>query len=163
MNITMRQADVHETTIVSSILSEAAKWLIDSNMSLWSLTDVSEDMIREDVTSGLYHMALCNDEAAGIIRFQHEDDIYWPEAKPGEAAYVHRLAVRRKFAGGEVSKAMLKWAVGRAHSEGYYFLRLDCVIDRPKLRAMYENFGFTYHSDHDLGPYQVARYKYNVT
>jgi hypothetical protein len=53
-------------------------------------------MVRDDVNSGLYHMAICNDEAAGIIRFQHEDDVYWPEAKSGEAAYVHRLAVRRK-------------------------------------------------------------------
>ncbi|MGK0297757.1 MAG: GNAT superfamily N-acetyltransferase [Gammaproteobacteria bacterium] len=162
MHVTMRQADIDDTNGVSNILSEAALWLINCNMPLWKLTDLSEDMIREDVNRGLFHMALCNDEAAGIIKFQHEDDKYWPEAKPGEAGYVHRLAVRRKFSGGDVSTAMLKWAVKRAQSNGYDYLRLDCVIDRRKLRSIYEDFGFTYYSDHDLGAYQVARYQYNV-
>jgi hypothetical protein len=57
---------------------------------------------------------------------------------------------------------MLKWATNRAQSNGYHYLRLDCVIDRLKLRTIYENFGFTYHSDHDLGAYQVTRYQYNI-
>jgi GNAT superfamily N-acetyltransferase len=73
--------------------------------------------------------------------------------------YVHRLAVRRAFAGATVSHALLRFAADEAKRRGCSALRLDCIASRPKLRAVYERFGFRYHSDHHAGPYHVARYE----
>jgi hypothetical protein len=39
-------------------------------------------------------------------------------------------------------------------------LRLDCEASRPRLRAVYEGFGFRHHSDRQVGPYFVSRYEY---
>jgi GNAT superfamily N-acetyltransferase len=81
---------------------------------------------------------------------------------PEQSAYVHRLAVKREFAGGGVSTALLRWAAERARSLGKKYLRLDCEASRPKLRAVYERFGFRHHSDRQVEPYFVSRYEYDV-
>ncbi len=78
---------------------------------------------------------------------------------PGEALYLHRLAVRRVASGGQVSSALLGPAVGTAAARGARYLRLDCEASQPSLRAVYERFGFTFHSEHSVGPFVVARYQ----
>jgi hypothetical protein len=54
----------------------------------------------------------------------------------------------------------MEWAATRAAALGKQYLRLDCDASRPKLRAMYERFGFEFHSFRQVGAYYVARYQY---
>jgi hypothetical protein len=54
---------------------------------------------------------------------------------------------------------MLMWAKARAMTLGRTYLRLDTEASRVRLRAVYERFGFRYHSDWRYGPYLVARYE----
>ena len=84
---------------------------------------------------------------------------FWPDADEGEAAYVHRLAVRRRWAGRGVAAQMLRWAGCRALIDGRALLRLDTDITRPKLRALYVACGFQEHSERQVGPYHVMRYE----
>lgn len=70
--------------------------------------------------------------------------------------------VRRAFKGQGVSTALLEWAAGQARSLGRRWLRLDCDADRPKVRAVYERFGFRLHSYRQVGSYYVARYELPV-
>ena len=63
---------------------------------------------------------------------------FWPDVPQDEATYIHRLAVRREFAGGRVSQFMLDWAAERTASLGRRFVRLDCDAARPQLRTVYE-------------------------
>ena len=102
------------------------------------------------------------EQAVGTIKFQLSDPEFWPDVPQTEAAFIHRLAVRREFAGGCVSSALLRWAVQRTGSVGRRFLRLDCEASRPKLRGIYERFGFRHHSDREVGPFFVARYELEV-
>gem|GEM_PF-490511 len=74
----------------------------------------------------------------------------------------HRIAVRRKFAGKGISTSLLSWAVDRASVLARSYLRLDCEADRIPLRAIYERFGFQFHSYRKVGPYFVARYEYPI-
>ena len=97
------------------------------------------------------------------MKFQLEDTEFWPDVPQTESAFVHRLAVRRRFARRGISSALLSWAVERARSLCRDYLRLDCEASRPKLRAVYERFGFVHHSDRQVGPYFVSRYQYRVT
>jgi GNAT superfamily N-acetyltransferase len=80
-----------------------------------------------------------------------------------DSAFIHRLAVRRRFAGGEISSALLLWAIARTHTLGRRYLRLDCEASRARLRALYERIGFRFHSNKQVGPYFVARYEFDVT
>ncbi|MGD0591630.1 MAG: GNAT family N-acetyltransferase [Bacteroidota bacterium] len=162
MNIVIRQTGAADVHTISEILIEAESWLEKRGIPLWNVHDLSEESLREDVASGLYILADTNGKSAGTLKYTMTDPLCWPDAHDGESAFVHRVAVRRDYAGGTVSTAMLKWAVDHTRVLGRRFLRLDCEISRNKLREIYERFGFQYHSDKHIGPYHVARYEYTV-
>lgn len=111
----------------------------------------------------MFFVAERDGEAAGVIRFQLDDPLFWPDlVNPAESAFIHRLAVRRRFAGHGVSTALIEWAVAHASALGKRYLRLDCDDERVRLKALYERFGFRLHSHRQVGSYYVARYEFEL-
>ena len=163
MNPSILKVRADQSAIVSAVLSEAASWLIARGEGLWRMEDVTPDAVNRDVAAGAYYAAWVGDEAAGVLRFQLEDPQFWPDATTGEAVYLHRFAVRRRHAGGIVSKALLSWTVQQAKELGRSAVRLDCALERPKLRGVYEKFGFRFHSERDMGRFRVARYQFDIS
>ena len=159
MQLTIRQATRADTQLISDILLEAAGWLQGKGMSMWRDDELLPERLIEDISAGLFFIGEIAGEAAATIRFQCEDPAFWPDVPADESAFVHRIAVRRRFAGRGVSTALLRWASERAQALGRRFLRLDCEASRPRLRAVYEGFGFRHHSDRQVGPYFVSRYE----
>jgi GNAT superfamily N-acetyltransferase len=157
--IVVRPSRIGESPLVSSILQEAAEWLQQRGDPLWSLPEIEPDAISMDVDAGCYLLAFAGKEAVGTARLTPDDPLCWPDAMPGEAAYLHRLSVRRAQAGGTVSRIIMNWTCAHAQSRGYAYLRLDCEAARPRLRNLYESMGFTFHSERVVGPYTVARYQ----
>jgi len=162
-NMHIRQATSEDSEEVSRILTEAAQWLERSGMPLWKEGELTLERVAADVAAGLYFIAECDGETAGTVRFQLEDAMFWPDDPRANAAYVHRLAVRRRYAGTGLSTVILSWAVERTRGLGRNFLRLDCDASRPRLRQIYESFGFVHHSDRQVGSYFVSRYQLDVT
>jgi GNAT superfamily N-acetyltransferase len=163
MRPSIRHAMPQDVENVSGILREAAQWLEQSGMAMWRNDELLPGRIVADVDAGLFFIAECDGDAAGVVKFQLEDSLFWPDVPQTHSAFVHRLAVRRRFAGGGMSSDLLRWAVERARSLGRGYLRLDCEVSRPRLRAVYERFGFRHHSDRQVGPYFVSRYEFIVT
>ncbi|MCC5666623.1 GNAT family N-acetyltransferase [Nostoc sp. CHAB 5784] len=162
MYISIRQATIQDTVIVSDVLLEAALWLQERGMPLWRDSEVSPESISEDVANGLFFIAECAGEPAGTIKFQLEDLLFWPDISQEESAFLHRLAIRRHYSGGKVSSALLTWAVKHTQTLGRHYLRLDCDASRLRLRAIYEGFGFRHHSNRQVGAYFVSRYEYEI-
>jgi GNAT superfamily N-acetyltransferase len=127
---------------------------------MWDEGELDFERLQSDVASGLFFIAVVEDAAAGALKFQLDDRLFWPDIPQHDSAFVHRLVVRRQFAGRGVSTALLQWAAERARHLDKSWLRLDCDASRPKLRALYERFGFILHSFRQVGPYYVARYEY---
>jgi GNAT superfamily N-acetyltransferase len=159
MPVEMRRATAEDAELVFSILHEAAEWLRERGTPLWAEDEIAPEVIAGEVDAGLYFLAERDGQVAGTLRFQLTDPEFWPDVGEEESAFVHRLAVRRAFAGSGVSTAMLRWAADRARALGRVYLRLDCEVDRPRLRRMYEDFGFRYHSDRHVDRFSVARYE----
>src|SRR5688572_3881432 len=101
----IRQATPHDTEKIAEILCEAARWLEQSGMKMWRDAELSPLRITGDVEAGLFYLAECDREAAGVVKFQLEDELFWPDVPPMQSAFLHRLAVRRRFAGGGISSA----------------------------------------------------------
>lgn len=160
--IEIRQAVPADTEIVSRILVEVAQWQEQAGAPLWLDGELGPEKIGAEISSGLFFVAEYANDPAGTVKFQLEDQLFWPDAPNPDAAYVHRLAVRRRYAGKGISMALLAWAVDQTQRLGRRFLRLDCDADRPKLRAIYESFGFQHHSYRHVGSYFVARYELDV-
>ena len=132
-------------------------------MPLWRGDELEPTQIATDVCAGLFFLAEHSADSAGTVKFQLEDSVFWPDARQEDAAYIHRLAVRRRYAGTGLSTAVLRWAVERTRSLGRRYLRLDCEASRLRLLAIYEDFGFQRHSDRHVGSYFVSRFEYDVT
>jgi GNAT superfamily N-acetyltransferase len=132
-------------------------------MPLWREGELEADQIASDVAAGLFFVAERLNDPAGTFKFQLEDPVFWPDVSHDDAAYVHRLAVRRRYAGRGLSTELLRWAAHRTRALGRRVLRLDFEASRPRLREIYERFGFRHHSDAQVGAYLVSRYEYDVT
>jgi len=163
VGLEIRRAIAGEVNLVSEILTEAAQWLRGCGMTLWQPEQLTPEQTAPDVAAGNFFLAWSGPAAVGTMRLTPSDPRFWPDALPGEALYLHRLAVRRANAGGRVSSALLRWAVAHATAEGVAFLRLDCDRERPRLREVYERFGFSFHSERDMGTIVVARYQLRCT
>ena len=160
--IAVRQASAGDLDTVRAILVEADEWAAQFGIPMWVDDELSPGRIGADIASGMMFLAEIEGTPVGTVRFQLSDAEFWPDAPLDESAYIHRLAVRRRWAGLDVSTALMSWAVERTRAVGRTRLRLDCDADRTRLRAMYERFGFRYHSDRQVGPYYVARYEMEV-
>ena len=157
--IEIQPASLAETAVVAAILREAAIWLEQRGMALWQTSAFEPEHLMPDVADGQYMLARWHGLPAGVFKYQREDPLIWPDALPGEAAYIHQVAIRRSYAGSELSAVLLQAAAARARREGCRYLRLDCESSRPRLRAIYKRCGFLYHSDYIACPYHVARYQ----
>jgi GNAT superfamily N-acetyltransferase len=141
------------------MLLEAARWVDALGVVMWDESELDRARIAREVAAQQFVIAEAGGQAAGAIRFQLEDTLFWPDLPDGRSAFVHRLVVRRAFKAQGVSQSLLAWAVERARALGRDALRLDCDADRPKLRRLYEDFGFVFHSYRQVGPYYVSRYE----
>jgi GNAT superfamily N-acetyltransferase len=155
----IEQATPSEAATVAAVLNEAAQWLAADGRPLWSAADVDPERIQRNTDAGRYFIARENGDVAGVVRLDMEDPFFWPEIEPGSSAFVHKLAVRRAWAGRGVSTAPLAFARERAFELGRRHLRLDCVADRAALRSLYERFGFQLHSEIQKGNSSFARYE----
>ena len=162
MTIGVRVAAPAEATLVTAILSEAAAWLDARGIGLWTPEQVSVAAVAPEVERGLFFLAWLDGAAVGTMRLTTSDPAFWPEAVPGEALYLHRLAVRRSAAGGAVSSALLGWAARHGAALGARYLRLDAEASRTTLRGVYERFGFAYQDERVVGRATVARYQLAV-
>jgi len=83
---------------------------------------------------------------------QPDDRTYWPEAAPGTALYIHKVGVRRAFAGRGWLRRLVDFAADDARSRGLGRLRLD-TLPGPALQSLYEGLGFSALVE---PPYRVA-------
>ena len=163
MAIVVRQATADDTRALVDILTEALHWVerLDGTI-MWVEGELEEGLVRAEAEAGMFVVAEAEGRIIGAVRFQLEDQLFWPDIDGSDSAFVHRLAVRRSHAGQGVSTALLQWAVDRARALGKRYLRLDCDADRPRLRALYEQFGFRLHSHRQVGAYYVSRYELQI-
>jgi len=164
----IEQATAEDLDEVVSTLAEAAQWLQRDGRPLWSPADYGQERILRDTAAGAYWVARSGPvpgqggAVAGVMRLDLEDPHCWPEIVAGSSVYLHKLAVRRAWAGQGVSTALLRCARERTQALQRPWLRLDCVADRQGLRSLYEGFGFVLHSEVSKGNWALARYEMAV-
>ncbi len=160
--ISIRQGQARDAAVVQEMLEEAARWVDAMGVVMWEQGELAPRRVEDEIAAGLFFIADVDKDPAGAVRFQLEDRLFWPDLEQDDSAFIHRLVVRRRYKGVGVSTALMEWAVSRAWTMGKRYLRLDTDASRPKLRELYERFGFEFHSFRQVGPYYVARYQYHL-
>jgi len=75
MSPLVRQATPQDVGLVIDILGEATRWLEQSGRPMWKSDELSSSGISADVDAGLFFLAECDGEAAGMIKFQLEERV----------------------------------------------------------------------------------------
>jgi GNAT superfamily N-acetyltransferase len=145
-------------SLAIEIMREAAAWLIETGKPLWRLEDITEQKILAGITKDDIYVGWVADEAASAMILQWSDPFFWTQAKD-DSGYIHKLVVRRRFAGMDVSRQMAEWAKQEAQRRGKEYLRLDCAGDRPKLCSFYEGLGFQQVDRRMVGVFDEAFYE----
>ncbi|MGY3202752.1 GNAT family N-acetyltransferase [Streptomyces sp. TE5632] len=133
-----------ELGAVETLLRGASSWLASRGIDQWQYPP-HRDRIMAALEQGVCFIAFKDGQPIATIQVDDfADPEFWtPDDNPGEALYVHRMAVSRDSAGGGVGGRLLDWAVSRAASQGKRWLRLDAWKDNVGLHCYYENSGFT--------------------
>lgn len=133
------QATAADTAEIAQVLQEAARWIKTWRDQLWDPELLGADFVAPIVARGEFLVARADGLIVGTAIVQPQDTLFWPDRPAGEAGYLHKLVVRRPYAGQGVSRALIEAAAERVASWGRSLLRLDC---HPDLARVYVGFGF---------------------
>jgi GNAT superfamily N-acetyltransferase len=132
-------ATVADVTEIAEVLQAAARWIETWRSRLWDPDLLGEAFVAPIVARGEFLLARTDGLIAGTAIVQREDARFWPDRPPGEAGYLHKLVVRRAYAGRGVSRALIEASAARVAGWGRDLLRLDC---HPDLARVYLGLGF---------------------
>lgn len=144
-DLVIRPAAPTELGVVEELLTGASEWLASRGIDQWQYPP-HRDRIQEALAKGTVYLVHQEPGGEAVATLQLDglaDPEFWgPDDQPGQALYLHRMAVRRSAAGAGIGGQMLDWAAARAAQEGKQWLRLDAWKDNLGLHAYYEREGF---------------------
>jgi GNAT superfamily N-acetyltransferase len=124
-----------------SIVRAAAAWANGRGVEVWTDAELREQDFRTAAALGQLVMGFSGDRSAATVLLQSSDSLYWPEAAPNTGLYLHKIAVRREFAGRGWLTRLIDFAASDARDRGIGRLRLDTLCGTP-LEALYARHGF---------------------
>lgn len=133
----------NEVDLSIEIMKEVASWGRKKGLRVWEdhwLTRsalVTSEADEESFCVGYHGMTpVCT------MILQWQDDHWWPGAQRGEAAYIHKLCVRRDFSGQNIPLACLDYVLERCRERGASYVRLDTGWDEIEMKKLYRGLGF---------------------
>ena len=91
----IRFASADQAGAAVAIWREVAAWMIARGEPLWTVEEFTVAGALQDVRAGRLVLGFEAGEPVAAFTAQDEDPLFWPDAQPGAAIYLHKLAVRR--------------------------------------------------------------------
>jgi GNAT superfamily N-acetyltransferase len=137
----IRRACPDDAHVATQILRSVSTWLAQRGCPLWEPESFDVGRFRDAALRGELVLGYEGPQAVACMLVQRSDPVFWPDALPEEALYLHKIAVLRRCAGRGWSARLIDWARAEARNGGARFLRLD-TAPRPKLVTLYREHGF---------------------
>jgi predicted N-acetyltransferase YhbS len=155
--VNVRRCQASDAAEVGALLDEATVWVGERGYEQWPFP-YPRDEIAAAIDRGEVYVAELDGDVVATVTLLWDDPVYWGD-RPPDAAYVHKLAVRRACAGQRIGSAIVEWADRTAAAAGRRFLRLDCLGDNPAIRAYYEQLEFEHRGDLVVNGRNMAIYE----
>jgi len=156
----IKQADENDIPVIEEILLDAVNWLSKSGMqNTWNESNVKWTDLSNSFKINNFYIAYQNELPTACMALTDFDPTFWPNIPKSESLYLHKVAVKRAFAGKGFTKELIDFAKSVAQSHCINTIRLNCNQHRNKLRKVYENEGFmcveekTFFENHDTALY----------
>ncbi len=130
---------------------------------MWTPESLSAEALAEQYPDGQAYAGRLEGEVVAAMILLPTDPHFWPGDPPGEALYLHKLAVHPQWQGRGLARQMLDGAVRLTQHRGRPWLRLDTAAERPALRALYEDYGFRLMREGQMQGWPAAWYELNVS
>ena len=156
----IKQADENDILTIEEILLDAVMWMKKSKMqNQWNEDSIKWDSLSSDYQINNFYIDYQNGIPAACVAITDLDQKYWPEIPQGKSLYIHKLAVKRAFSGKGISKELINYVKTLLLKNAVDSLRLDCNLQRNKLRMLYESEGFMYvGKKNSVNNYEMALY-----
>lgn len=152
------EAKPREVRMVLEVLNEAADWLRLKGIDQWQSRYFTQSVILEGIRKREVYLARQENKVVGTITIQWSDPLFWGDT-PMDAAYFHRLAIKREYAGKGLGHALVEWAEGTAKAAGKSYLRLNCTFENQRLRQYYEDMDYAYRGEAKFRDLRFALYE----
>ncbi len=123
------------------IMKEVASWGRNKGFRVWKdewLT--KEELLTSEVQPENFYIGKIDGKTACAFILQWSDAEYWNDTK--KAAYLHKLCVRREFAGKNISHVTIEAIKKICRENEIKFIRLDTALDEKVIRKLYLKQGF---------------------
>lgn len=144
-----------------AILREVSQWLTNSGQELWELDTLTEANLVDDYTRGNCYVLYLDGVPAATFILQWKDPLYYDDVPDNTAGFIHKVAIRRVFAGQNLFTAILDFCQAECLKRGIHEIQLETDATRPKLMTFYERNGFTpthQRTIHEFGQTFVCQY-----
>ena len=124
------------------IMKEVAMWGRNKGFRVWRdewLT--KKELITIDAQPENFYIGKMDGVAVCAFILQRRDSEYWADAQD-EAVYLHKLCVRREFAGKNMTRFIIEAIKQLCKKEGIRYIRLDTALDEKIVRKIYLKLGF---------------------
>jgi GNAT superfamily N-acetyltransferase len=158
--VNIRPAALTDVPVVAEMLDEATAFVRTMGRDQWQVP-YPQEKLRASVSDGSLYVVHVDGEAAATFTLLLDDPTFWGE-RPPDAVYLHKLAVRRAFAGRGLGAQIVTWVGEETARLGRSFLRLDCQRDLPGIRSYYERLGFEHRGELERGTFAWALYERRV-
>lgn len=160
----IKQATLVDASVIEDILLDALKWMVNNNLeNQWNELNIKWNYLSKSYNISDFYIYYIEDQPVGCVAITDYDETYWPDIPRGTSLFIHKLAVKRGFAGRGISAELIDYTKQVARRRHIHSIRLDCNKDRIKLRNIYEKQGFTCQKEICTGEgYGLALYIYAV-
>jgi GNAT superfamily N-acetyltransferase len=124
------------------IVQEVGQWLADNGQTMWGPDTLTATNLIDDYTQHNCFVMYADDVPAATFILQWEDPLYYPDVLPNTAGLVHKVAIRRQFAGQNLFQPMLDFYRAECLRRGIHEIQLETDATRPPLMRFYERYGF---------------------
>ena len=161
-NITIKQAQDSDISILENILLDTVNWLNEIEQPLWNAEDVTWNKLSKSYLISDFYIAYADDVSSGCMVLIDYDPFFWPNVKKGDSLFIHKLAVTKAARKSGIADALIDFFKKQGAERRVKTLRLDTDALRPKTRAFYERHKFEFIEEKIIGKFHVAFYVYKL-
>lgn len=126
-----------------AVMAEVSRWGRERGLRVWPEEWLTrEALVTEEAGPACFCVGSIGGRAACAFILQWQDREWWPDAPAGEAAYLHKLCVRREFAGQGLPGKVLDYVRRECARRGVSAVRLDTGWEEERMRELYQRLGF---------------------
>lgn len=125
-----------------TILREVGQWLVDTQQTMWEPHTLTPENLIDDYTRGNCYVLYADHVPAATFILQWKDPVYYDDVPDNTAGFIHKVAIRRPFAGQNLFQVMLDFCRRQCRERGLREIQLETDATRPSLMRFYERYGF---------------------